>query len=227
MVRELVYGGRRFNEIQRGVPLMSSSLLSKRLRTLEDAGIVRRERGENGVEYVLTPAGSELRPIVEAMGVWGERWLRREITREDADPAHLMWAIRGTVRLDSLPEERAVVHFRFPTAVDAKRYWWLVLQRPASDLCITDPGFKVDLTVHSEPVALARVLAGDTTLATALEGGEIQLEGQDAARRAFRDWFGLSPFAGVTRRPARAAEPRRPRRRARSRPASPPPPPSG
>ncbi len=199
MVRELVYGARRFNDIQRGVPLMSSSLLSKRLRTLESAGIVRRERREHRVEYRLTPAGDELRPIVEAMGIWGERWLRREITPEDADPAHLMWAIRGTVRLDSLPDDRTVVHFRFPSAVDAKRYWWLLLQRPASDLCITDPGFDVDLIVHSDPVVLARVLAGDTSLATAVEGGEIKLDGSTTARRAFRDWFGLSPFAAVSR----------------------------
>ena len=109
---------------------MSSSLLSKRLRTLERAGVVERKASGNGVEYALTPAGRELRPIVEAIGVWGERWLRRDVSAEDADPAHLMWAIRGMVDTLRLPAERTVVHFRFPRAADQKRYWWLVLQPP-------------------------------------------------------------------------------------------------
>jgi DNA-binding HxlR family transcriptional regulator len=195
VIRELVYGSRRFNEIQRGVPLMSSSLLTKRLRSLERAGVVERVKGE----YRLTPAGHELQPIVELMGVWGERWLRRPLSSEEADPALLMWAIRRSVVLDAMPDDRAVVHFRFANAREKVRYWWLVLTRPEVDVCLTDPGFGIDLTVRSDPRTLASVYMGDTGLAAALRKREVELEGPSHMQRAFPRWFGLSSLAGIDR----------------------------
>jgi DNA-binding HxlR family transcriptional regulator len=200
VLREIVLAGAcRFNDIQRGVPLMSSTLLSKRLRSLERAGIVeRRESAEGrGVEYMPTPAGRELAPLIEQMGVWSERWLRRPIDVEDADPRFLMWTVRGFVDLDQVPDGRTVAHFRFPGAEDKLRYWWLVLEPSGADLCHTDPGFGTDLTVTSDPRALASVIAGDRTLASSLRSGEIKLSGSSEAVRAFRRWLGLSPFAGV------------------------------
>lgn len=197
VVRELVFGATRFNEIQRGVPLMSSSLLSKRLRELERAGVVvRRSRSDGpGDEYALTDAGRELAPLVRLMGDWGERWLRRRITAGDAEPAYVMWAVRGTVRREEMPAERTVIHFRYPRAPEGKRYWWLVLDRPEVDLCLSDPGLGIDLTVHSTPEAMASVLSGDAGLAAALRSGRIRLEGPQHQVRAFPRWFGISPFA--------------------------------
>src|SRR5712691_7370464 len=116
VIRELALtGSRRFNDIQRGVPLMSSSLLSKRLRQLERAGIIeRRQRSVGkGSQYHLTPAGEELGPVFAQLGVWSERWLRRPIFEETPDTGLLMWWIRTTVRTDSLPAGRTVIHFRF------------------------------------------------------------------------------------------------------------------
>jgi DNA-binding HxlR family transcriptional regulator len=199
VVRELVDGSRRFNDIQRGVPLMSSSLLTKRLRTLEAAGVLEH----HGNEYVLTPAGEELRPLVEQMAVWGERWVRRTISREDADAAYLMWAIRRSVVTQAAPEGRTTVHFRFTATPKAKRCWWLVLEPPATDLCLTDPGYGTDLTVRSDPVILASVYMGDIPLAAALRQRTIALDGPSHLVRGFPEWFGLSSLIGI--RPARTA----------------------
>jgi DNA-binding HxlR family transcriptional regulator len=195
VIRELVLGSRRFNEIQRGVPLMSSSLLTKRLRSLEAVGVVERRSGD----YALTVAGEELRPIVEVMGVWGERWVRRTVTREDADAALLMWAIRRSVRSDAVPDGRTVVHFRFAATPKPKRCWWLVLEGTGVDLFLTDPGYGIDLTVRSDPVALAAVWLGDVALGSALQRRAVALEGPGHLVRAFPRWFGLSSLAGIRR----------------------------
>jgi DNA-binding HxlR family transcriptional regulator len=202
VLREIVLSGSsRFNDIQRGVPLMSSTLLSKRLRSLERAGVIERREpeGHRNVEYLPTRAGAELAPLIEQMGVWSERWLRRPVDVEDADPRFLMWAVRNLVDLGEVPAGRRVVHFRFPRAADKVRYWWLVLDPPGVDLCSTDPGFGTDLTVTSDPRALASVIIGDVKLPAAIREREIELTGSTESVRAFRRWFGLSQFAGVDR----------------------------
>jgi DNA-binding HxlR family transcriptional regulator len=200
VLREIVLGGAtRFNDIQRGVPLMSSTLLSKRLRALERAGVIERSERGRSVEYSPTAAGRELAPLIEQMGVWSERWLRRPISTEDADPRFLMWTVRGFVDTDAVPTGRSVAHFRFPKAADKLRYWWLVLDPPQVDLCLTDPGFETDLTVTTEPRVLASVIAGDLELPAAIRKGEVVLAGSTDATRAFPRWFGVSPFAGVER----------------------------
>jgi DNA-binding HxlR family transcriptional regulator len=199
VIRELALtGSRRFNDIQRGVPLMSSSLLSKRLRQLERAGIVeRRPRADGkGSEYHLTQAGEELGPVMVQIGMWSERWLRRPIFEETPDTGLLMWWMRGTVKTDALPAGRTVIHFRFRGAPEKLRYFWLVL--PEADLCLSDPGFGVDLTVRSDPKTLAAVWMGDAGLAAALSSRAIEIEAPDHLVRSFPKWFGLHPlFAGV------------------------------
>jgi DNA-binding HxlR family transcriptional regulator len=151
VIREMVLvGSHRFNLIQRGVPLMSSSLLTKRLRQLERAGIVERRSRPDGnrSEYHLTPAGEELAPLLAQMGTSGERWMRRPIFEETPDTGLLMWWMRGTIKPDALPAGRTVIHFHFRRAPEKLRYFWLVL--PDADLCLSDPGFGVDVTVRSE-----------------------------------------------------------------------------
>jgi DNA-binding HxlR family transcriptional regulator len=195
ILRELLLGSRRFNEIQNGAPTMSSSLLSKRLRTLEATGVIEHRDGE----YVLTRAGEELRPLIEHMAVWGARWVRREVSREDADAALLMWAIRRSIRTEEAPEERIVLHFRFTDAPRPKRCWWLVVEDGEVDLCLKDPGYGVDLTVASEPHLLASVWLGDVSLGEALRRRTVRLVGPEHQVRAFPRWFGLSSVSGVQR----------------------------
>lgn len=199
VIRELALTGScRFNDIQRGVPLMSSSLLSKRLRQLEAAGIVeRRPRPDgNGSEYHMTEAGQELGPVVVQMGVWSERWLRRPVFEETPDTGLLMWWVRGTVKSDALPPGRTVIHFRFRGAPEKLRHFWLVL--PEADLCLSDPGFGVDITLRTDAKTLTAVWVGDLDLGAALKKGSIKLDAPDQLVRSFPKWFGLHPlFAGV------------------------------
>jgi DNA-binding HxlR family transcriptional regulator len=199
VIRELALTGScRFNDIQRGVPLMSSSLLSKRLRELERAGLVeRRPRSDGkGHEYHLTPAGQELGPVFAQIGIWSERWLRRPIFEETPDTGLLMWWVRTTVKADALPGARTVIHFHFRGAPEKLRNFWLVL--PEADLCLTDPGFGVDVSVQSDPKTLTAVWMGDIALAQALDGAGIELEGRRQLVSSFPKWFGLHPlFASV------------------------------
>lgn len=197
VVREMLMGSSRFNEIQRGVPRMSSSLLSKRLRELERFELLTREplRGERGYVYRLTPAGEALGPLVVSLGTWSREWLQREISPEEADPALLMWDLRRSVRLDRLPQDPLVVFFRFRDADEGKRAWWLVAEEENADLCFTDPGFGIDLQFDAESRAMAEVWLGKQELGAAMRSKRVRVTGPDHLVRSVPDWIGLSTFA--------------------------------
>jgi DNA-binding HxlR family transcriptional regulator len=197
VVRELLMGSTRFNDLQRGVPRMSSSLLSKRLRELERSGLIVREplEGERGHSYRLTPAGEALGPLVVALGTWSRDHLKREIGAEEADPALLMWDMRRSVRLDRLPQERLVTFFRYRDAEEGKRAWWLVAQGDGADICFTDPGFSIDLNVDAEARAMAEVWIGKLELGAAMRARRVKVSGPDHLVRSMPDWLGLSSFA--------------------------------
>jgi hypothetical protein len=190
-------GSARFNDLQRGLPRMSSSLLSKRLRELERAGILTRRplEGKRGHAYELTPAGEALGPLVVSLGTWSRDWLKREITDEEADPALLMWDVRRSIRLDRLPEDRVVAFFRYRDAEDGKRAWWLVAEPDAADLCFFDPGFAIDLDIDAEAKAMAEVWVGKTDLGAAMRSKRIRIRGPEHLVRSLPDWLGLSTFA--------------------------------
>lgn len=197
IVRELVSGGQRFNDIRRGVPLISPSLLSKRLGELCDAGVIRRIKRERSAEYELTAAGEELRPIVELMGVWGQKWARSKFGPEDLDASLLMWDLRRTVDPTKFPPGHWVLQFLFSDALPKKRSFWLINEEGTADPCITDPGFDVDLLISSNVASLTRVWLGDLPLDRAIASGAIQLEGNRELTRRFRAWLQLSSFAAV------------------------------
>jgi len=204
VLRELLCGSRRFGDLHRGLPLMSRALLAKRLAELEDAGIVRSmpRRQGRGREYHLTAAGEELRPVIDRLGEWGQRWARAQIGSGDLDAGLLMWDIHRRLDLDALPPTRVVIRFDFrgaPAAMRCPRTWWLVLDRPEIDLCLKDPGFPVDGVVTADLRALTRVWMGDVPLAEALRAGSIRLDGPPPFVRAFPTWLRLSGFAGVER----------------------------
>jgi DNA-binding HxlR family transcriptional regulator len=201
VLRELICGSHRFNDLQRGVPLMSPSLLSHRLRALQRAGVVERRPAAvgRGWEYHLTEAGEELRPIVEQLGVWGQRWARREVEAGDLDASLLMWDIRRCVRPEGLPDRRVVVGFTFPDAKTGLRHWWLIFHRGEIDLCLTDPGFEVDVHVTTSLRTMVELWLGDLSIGDALRRGAVTLTGRRAFVRSFPKWIGLSPLAGVER----------------------------
>src|SRR5688572_24071247 len=135
VVRELLCGSTRFNEIHRGLPRMSATLLTQRLRKLEEVGVLERRTVGRVSEYRLTSAGEELRPIVLALGHWGARWIGSRLRQDQLDAGFLMWDIRRFARLDEFPPRRVVVHFRFTDAGPAEREWWLVVEDHVPDLC--------------------------------------------------------------------------------------------
>ena len=204
VLRELVCGSHRFSDLHRGVPLMSRTLLAQRLRQLEDAGIVRcaaKPKGR-GREYFLTPAGEELRPLIEGLGEWGQRWARSQINADDLDPGLLMWDIHRRLNVERLPAHRVVVLFDFravPKAWQTTRCFWLILQRSDVDLCLKDPGFEVDLVVDADLATLTKVWMGDVRLVDAMRSRLVRLAGPTALVRAFPGWLALSEFAGVER----------------------------
>jgi DNA-binding HxlR family transcriptional regulator len=197
VLRELLMGSTRFNELQRGVPRMSSSLLSKRLREMERSGLITREplQGERGHAYRLTPAGEALGPLVVQLGNWSREWLKREIGEEEADPALLMWDMRRSVKLDRLPGDQVVVFFRYRDAEEGKRAWWLVAEKANADLCFTDPGFGIDLQVDAEARAMAEVWLGQLELGAAMRSQRIRVNGPEHLVRSLPDWLGYSTFA--------------------------------
>lgn len=190
VVRELLAGSERFNELQRGVPLMSPSLLSRRLTALESAGIVARA----GSRYRLTGAGRDLAPIVEHFAAWGARHIRDEIRAEELDAGLLMWAIRRSLERDALPAGRSVIEVAFTDAPKGKRRWWLVAGDDQVDLCLQDPGHEPDLWITTDVRTLTEVYTREQTLERALEGGAIRALGRRDLRRSLPGWLQPSPF---------------------------------
>ncbi len=205
VVRELLCGSVRFNDLQRGVPRMSSALLAQRLRQLQFAGIVERRRGGgSGFEYHLTPAGRELFAVIETMGLWAQRWLRHDLVETaNLDPDLLMWDIRRNVAGKAAPRERRhVVQFLLSGVPISRRHYWLVFEGGAVDLCYRNPGFDIDLFVEASLRALTRIWLGHIPLDHAIREGQLRLDGSRADMAAFRSWFALSMFAAAGREPA-------------------------
>ena len=198
VVPELVTGSEHFNELRRGLPRMSPTLLSQRLHQLTNAGVVERQVEGNDVRYVLTQAGQELQPVVESLGAWGIRWVG-ELGDEDLDPKLLLWDMHRNIDQTAVPEGRTVVCFRFPDVSSDLRDWWLVITGAQADVCDTDPGFEVAVTVTGSLRSLVEVWRGDRSWSAALRSGDLAIRGPEALRRAVPRWFKLSGFASVPR----------------------------
>ena len=199
IVRELVLGGRRFNEIDRGLPGISRSLLKQRLDHLERKGVVTRVELKHGRghEYQLTPAGRDLEGVIMAVGEWAVRWMFSEPEPREVDPVTLTWWMSRRVVTERLPEQRTIVEFDYggddPTRI------WMVMERGDTSVCTDPPGFDVDVVVTTEPVELMRVFSGITSYREALLSGDIAVSGPSHLTRALPHWFAWSPFAPAVR----------------------------
>ena len=199
VLRELMAGSTRFNDLRRGVPKMSPTLLSQRLKELEAAGVIKRHSGaseKSNFEYLLTPAGKDLRGIVEAMGFWGQRWIETtsSLKKQNLDVSLLMWDMRRNLKPAPLPKKRTVINFLYPELPASKRSWWLVVESDGDvDLCWADPGFEVDLYVSTDLRTMTAIWMGLTSVAREKE--KVLLTGDRAIASTMRDWLGLSPFA--------------------------------
>ncbi len=195
LLRELLSGSTRFNDLRRGVPRMSPTLLSKRLKELEEAGVVAtRATGELG-EYRLTAAGEDLRDVIMSLGTWGQRWVDSSISLKNLDPSLLMWDMRRNIAPTSVPDHKCTVQFIYPELSPDRNRWWLVIDGRDVDLCSVDPGFDVDLYVTSTLHSMTAVWMGHATLKAEIDAGNIALTGDRAMTRSIHGWLGLSPFA--------------------------------
>jgi DNA-binding HxlR family transcriptional regulator len=200
ILRELLAGSHRFNDIRQGVPLISRSLLAQRLRELEDAGVVESQplASGRGRTYQLSKAGQQLHAVIDGLGEWGQRWGTGQFDPENLDVGLLMWNVRRGLNVDRLPAERVVLRFDFralPAHYKGMRTWWLIIQRPDVDLCLKDPGFDVDVVISADAAAMARIWMGHLDFAQAVRSGAVRLEGPRPLVQALPGWLKLSHFA--------------------------------
>lgn len=197
ILRELVSGSTRFNDLRRGMPRISPTLLSKRLKQLEEAGVVTKQRSasEEVVEYRLTPAGEELKAVVFDLGFWGQRWIEAQSSLKNLDPSLLMWDMRRNLDPTPIPPGRSVIQIVYPELQPGKRNWWLVVEGGETDLCNIDPGFEVDLHLVTDLRTMTAIWMGLTTVKAEENAGHLEAIGSEALKRAMQQWLGLSPFA--------------------------------
>ncbi len=196
ILRELVSGSTRFNDLKRGLPRISPTLLSKRLKQLEQAGVIERLRSAGDiVEYRLTAAGEELKSVVFGLGLWGQRWIEAQSSLKNLDPSLLMWDMRRNLDPTPIPPRRCVIQIVYPELKDGQRNWWLIVDGGKTDLCSVDPGFDVDLYVSTDLRTMTAIWMGLTNVKAEVDGGKLHLTGDDHVKKSMQQWLGLSPFA--------------------------------
>ena len=205
ILRDLAGGSTRFSELQRGVPLCSPTLLSRRLKQLEAEGIVERRRSQSGNAwtYHLTPAGEEFAPMIVALGVWGQRWTRRDLEEHEMDLGLLVWAFEKDAHPEAFGDRRCIVQITFTDQPAHKRNWWYLNKDGACELCIEPPDSDIDLHGRADLATLIYVWRGDLSVGQALKSDRLELDGAGWARRAFPKWLGIAVIADV--KSARAA----------------------
>lgn len=197
VIRELGAGSEAFNDLRKGLPRMSPSLLSARLKSLEAAGVVLRTESDEGVRYTLTEAGRELKPIMLAMGTWGRRWVRSELDDQDLDPGLLMWDIHRTMNAEYFGAGRKVLLFEFSDYTSKLRRWWLVINNGEVDVCMKDPGHEIDLQLLTDVKTLTDIWMGDIALGEAVRTRKLRLTGPTKLKRDISKWLGANYFASV------------------------------
>ncbi|HZQ86419.1 MAG TPA: winged helix-turn-helix transcriptional regulator [Acidimicrobiales bacterium] len=193
IVRDMLVGTSRFNDLARGLPGLSRSLLTKRLRQLERSGLVERLDGE----YHLTDAGQALRPIVFGLGEWAAKYIFGDPRPAELDPELLVWWMHKRIDTAQLPNRRTVLHIRF--ADDPHRYW-IVIDAQGPSVCDVDPGFDVDVTLTADVATLHRVWLGREPITDAMRAGRLAFEGPRALTRRMPDALQLSELADTVRR---------------------------
>jgi DNA-binding HxlR family transcriptional regulator len=197
ILREFCAGSTRFNELRKGVPRMSPTLLAKRLKELEGAGVIEHvsRNGDGTAEYRLTRSGRDLQEIVMGIGIWGQRWVETRVALDNLDPDLLMWDMRRFADPAKLSKDKCTVQFQYSDLPPAKRYYWLVIENGQADMCSIDPGFEVDLYVHTDLRTMTAIWMGVTTVSKEILDGQLELTGTRELCHSMQQWLGLSPFA--------------------------------
>ncbi len=204
VIRELLCGSARFNDLRRGVPRMSPALLSQRLRELEQVGIVARvpqRKGGELHEYALTEAGRALGPLVQSFAAWGQTWMEEQATLDNASVDHLMWEMQVHIRPNHMPHRPSVVSFQYKDQEAAKARWWVVFEREErAEVCHEDPGSEIDLYVATDLPTMTAIWLGLATIKDREAAGSLLFTGNRKLADAMPAWLGLSPVAAISKR---------------------------
>jgi len=198
IIRELLMGARRFNEMQRGLSLISPTLLTKRLNSLVDHGLVLKKKipGQQGYEYFPTESCKELLPIIKSLGDWGMRWARDNLTESDYDVELLMLYLQRSIRSDKLVGDETVIRFKF-TDIEDLSNWWLIARDKDVDVCVKDPGKDVDVYFTCPVKTLIDVWMGDLSYRKAVNSNKLKVVGPSALTRNIFTWMDVSIFADL------------------------------
>jgi len=205
VIRELGAGSETFNDLRRGLPLMSPTVLSKRLKSLEKSGVIERNNNDGNVRYHLTTAGEELAKIIWQLGTWGQRWVRSDLSKNDLDPSVLVWDIHRTMNAGFFKSERTVIEIEFTDYTSKLRRWWLVITKGDVDVCMKDQGYDVDLKISSNLKTLTAVWMGQTTITKALREKTVLVQGSSYLRKNIAIWLGTNYYAEV--KPGKSLKP--------------------
>jgi len=202
IVRELLMGGRRFNELQRGLGDISPALLTSRLKSFEADGLVvkRRINGQRGYEYHPTPACESLLPVVIAMGEWGLCWARDKLTQDDFDIEFLMYYLERSIDPAQLPGDHTIIKFKF-NDLSEQSDWWLLVDGDNVDVCITPPGRDVNVYFFTTARTMHDVWMGDRSYRNAMLAGDLRVEGESVLTERISSWLRPSVFANSKRSP--------------------------
>ena len=200
ILRELVLGTHRFSEFQRALSRISPSLLTKRLKDLETAGIIikKPQQGRRGYEYYLTAAGKELSPVIEHLATWGMRWARGQLSEDELDVEFLMWEIQRRLVTDALPDGETVLCFIFEELTQFKS-WWIVIRDGNVDLCTENPGKNVDLYITSSVRTMIEIWEGNLGTKTAQRKRFLKTNGNRQLIKSLPEWLGICLYADVKR----------------------------
>lgn len=197
VIRELGAGSETFNDLRKGLPLISPTLLSARLKSLESSGIVIRKQENGSIRYNLSKAGEELTPIIWQLGTWGHRWVRSDLSKQDLDPSLLVWDMHRNINAAFFKGERNVIRIEFTDYTSKMRNWWLVISKGDVDVCLKDPGYDVDLHIQSDLKTLTAVWMGDTTIMKAMREKSVLVSGSAHLRKNIAVWLGTNYYADV------------------------------
>ena len=203
IIRDLLIGTSHFNDLERGLPGISRALLASRLRQLQRAGLIDKQvtdTGRSTTAYRLTQAGQELFPVINSLWTWGEAWAFGDPTPDELNPVLLMWWMKNRAEVDRLPDRRVVAQFDFTGAAEVS--FWLILTKKDVTLCLTDPGFEINLLITADLAAFFKLWGSRIRYEDAVSSGLVRVDGIPSLTRAFPRWFGWS-----TTTPARSGTP--------------------
>lgn len=200
IIREILMGGRRFSELQRGLGDISPALLTSRLKSLEEQGMVVRRRipGQKGYEYFPTEACQALLPLLVSLGEWGLVWARHMILDQDFDAEFLMFYLERSVDPTKLVGTTTVIRFQF-TDLREQPNWWLLVENGRTQVCLKDPGRDIDVYFNCTLRTMHDVWMGDRTWRDAIETGDLRVQGDLSLTRNIRTWLRPSVFEGSER----------------------------